>query len=300
MESIDVALENPGERPKVLLNFDGLFVSHFEGGTYQLGAIPAAEHQFSIVVNEFQLEGRPEDDIRVLISTSQISGINIIPPNRRWTFRIEQAGPAPAPARPFYSGTIPNRLDPPLDDDGPEAKDLRWTLSLDDGMDFPEHGDMTPVNGLLKPIISFKNGVFYNRGLIRRPTIFRKREGHERENLGVISESFRANLEDINVGGRILLRDQGGREILNLALKDRGSYSILFRNAPAHEHPSSPGTPSHFPLFYSVFVPGYERYDLTTLSDGFPGFPSTEMPAGGRGAPAPFRCGPARVETPLN
>jgi hypothetical protein len=128
--------------------------------------------------------------------------------------------------------------------------------------------------------------------------IFRKRESHEREQLGVVAESFRANLEGIKVGGRILLRDRE-EEILNLTLKDRGSYSIVFTNAPAHEHPSSPSSQSHFPLFYSVFVPGYERYDLTTLSDGFPGFPFAEGPSGGRGGPPPFRCGPSRVETLL-
>lgn len=308
----------PNDRPPVLLMFEGLLVGCYNqfSRTFQVGVIPAPEHQFTITIKEFQDERvlliSDELNVRIPIAEQQIKPLDFPLDNRMWSFEIEQEGTPAAGASQHLSGTKPNRHAPPQkgDEDSSEAKDIRWALSLDVGEmpDFPSHGTTIKHARSLNPIINFKHGCFYNRGLIRS-TVYRKREGRPRELLGAISDRVVANVDDIRAGSRMILRtDNTGEEFFNLQFRSGRSFSISFQNTPLHEHGAGPGIRSHFQLFYMFLnVPSANRYDLLTQDDGFPGFPSrsTEVDLhegheSERGAPSPYRCGIGIVEPPLD
>jgi len=308
------ALPAPNPKPRVLLLLDGLIIGHFDekNSTYQAGVLAAADHQFLIRVNEFQDEVIPGQNIRCPISSRAISVMDLAQTNRKWTFEIQQS-PKPNPAEAFDSGKEPDRINPP-DQGTPEAMDHRWPPRLDDKKDFPDHDGLTKEAGVMSPVIFFKNGRFHTRNLSGDMAVFRKKPGEPREPFGAMSTEFGASIEDIKDGAKILLRTESGDEIFNLELKPNRSFAIVFQNIPPSEQAQGmtpnastggmamaiPGVPSHFQLYYSAFTPRKKRYDLTTLSEGFPTPGSLSVdPTATRGAPAPFRCGPSLVSDDL-
>lgn len=303
MEQVLAPRAAPVDQPPVLMVFDGvLILSAKPPNTFQIGVAPASDHQFSIVITEFQQEPTTDGPVDSPISQRKITFADFPPYRRNWIFQVNQST-APAPATAFDSGTLPNRTQRPI---GDAAMDYRWPLNLHSIRDFPGHGVVTKQPGILNPVINFINGLFYTRLLTPLDArIFRKADGEGRELIGTMSTQFAANVEDIVPGGEILLRDGANEEIFKLLLKPNRKFAILFQNTPPEmEMSSTPGGRGHFPLFYSAFTPLNKRYDLVLSSDGFPGsaFPDPNPEIGGPrfGAPAPFRCGPVSVDDVLS
>jgi hypothetical protein len=314
-EKRSALMAEPVENPPVLITFEGLFIGYYDNGNkvYQLGVLPASQHQFSISIQEF---ARHPDDFLTLVSTREFAFHDISTRNQRWIFEVEQASPPPGNATLYYSSVEPNRLIPP-DDGSAEAKDYRWALSLDNGRDFPDHyNNLTRQFEVLNPIIHFKQGLFYNRGFIGR--VYRKPESRQLEILGTISETVGANLETIQPGANIVLKIDGSSEpIFKLSFQAGGEYRIDIKNSPPHEHDSPAHLRSHFPFFYlALHTSPARRYDLrapfASSSGSFALLESGAHTNGEqtqsdadiravapRGAPNPYRCGIGTVTTPL-
>lgn len=294
MTEISLSAPDP-EKTSVLIVFDGVLIaSSMTPNTYQIGVVPAPDHQFSIIVTEFQKEGSADSPIHRREFT-----FGDYPKNRIWTFLVDEK---PATAAGFESGEPPKRDVNPV---GDKRLDHRWPLNL--STDFPSHFGLTKQVGALNPIINFMNGLFFTKVLTPElKPIFRKADGEAREKIGIVSAQFAATIEDIKTDGKMLLKDGDGEEIFNLVLKANRRFAIVFQNTPPHQHPSALGARGHFPLFYSAFAPMgamSKRYDLVFEATRFPGS-SIPDPAieeeGGIGGPAPFRCGPVGVNDTLS
>lgn len=308
-------MANPKPDPRVLVLFDGPLVGYFDqpNKTYQVGVLPAPDHQFSIKILEFQNEVNPfappppapAPENRVLITSRQLTITDIPKVDWKWTFDVfNQPGkPAPSGADGFDSGTKPIRTNYPLNRQ--EEMDHRWPICLDDKTDFPEHGVLTKQSGVLNPVIFFRNGLFYTKQVTpRAETVFRKKIGAALEILGCMSEVFAANIEDIEDDGSIRLTTDDNEDIFNLKLKADRSFIIYFQNSLPDEQESQkrPGVPSHFHLSYLALTPSGKRYDLMTVPTRFSDFyaqPYSSQTRVTRGAPAPFRCGIGLVSQPL-
>jgi hypothetical protein len=297
---------DPNAAP-VLMAFDGMLIgSAALANNYQIGVVPTPDHQFSILVSEFQKEtvdmGSTTREFYSRIRSQEFTFSDLPPRSYPWVFEVEQRSPFPDTATGYEPGRKPQRIN---GDPTPEEElDHRWAPVLSDTDDFRDHGPLTKQPGVLNPIINFKHGLFYTRERLTEMDVFRKVDGEARQLLGVICKRFAANIEGIRAGeGQLVLRTQAGgsEEIFRLTVKPNRKFSILFQNTPSHAHATSSGVQTHFPIIYSVFRPGNKRYDLVLEPDKFPGdaFNYPQGPMVQMGGPPPFRCGPVLINQVL-
>lgn len=308
----------PQLNPPFLVLLEGLFIGYLNerGGVYQVGVLPAAGHQFAISILEFEIQTIGGLPFLLPVGEQDIVFHDVPPGSRMWSFFVDPAAP---PVEPYYSGEFTDRFHVPgLGNElSPLGKDFHWALNLDSPIDFPQHaGALTAQPNVLNPIISIRNGLLHNRGLIRN--VHRKREGQPLEVLGAISERIAVNLETTNLpaNAKVILKIDGGREIFNLPYQSNRRYLITIRNTPPQDQVTSTMLRSHFQLFYLALhaapdkrydlrpAPASASEDLLLQSDAFnhSELLDVDIRSGAipkRGAPSPYRCGIGNIGTPL-
>lgn len=135
----------PGPRDKnVQISFEGLMIGRSTSPTYQIGILPAPDHEFRIC---YRINGVPP-----LIPVSPL------PTDGLWFLEVPGAAPR---VDLFHSTETFNRFSPD------ESDDFDWVLHVGNELEFPAHPQPVGLKNpsRLKPTIEIRNGVLFNRVL---------------------------------------------------------------------------------------------------------------------------------------